>query len=328
MWDCQGTRKPLSFPPPIPYLAGVAATNRAGRSTIPISGDAMSILIDSDTRVLVQGITGSIGSVQTKWMLEYGTSVVAGVTPGKGGTTVEGVPVFDSVELAVRETGAEASVFFVPAPFAMDAFMENADAGIGLVVVVPEHVPVHDVMQMRETAVREGVFALGPTTPGILVPGQAKMGIMPGSLFTPGRIGIISRSGTLAYEISGLLTEAGIGQSTVVGMGADPVVLTSMTDLLALFEGDDGTDAVVIVGEVGGGQEEKAAEYIAGHMTKPVAAYIAGKNAPEGKRMGHAGAIVRGTSGTAESKAEALFDAGAELLDTPARVVEWAHKLG
>jgi len=287
----------------------------------------MSILLDKNTRVLVQGITGNIGSVQTRWMLGYGTNVVAGVTPGKGGAVVEGVPVFDSVERAVRETGADASVFFVPSPFVKDAFFETVAAEIGLVVVVPEHVPVHDVMEMRHVARSMNVVALGPTTPGILTPGAAKIGIMPGALFTPGRIGIISRSGTLAYEFSGLLSERGIGQSTVVGMGADPVVLSSMTDLLGLFEADGGTDAVVIVGEVGGGQEEKAAEFIAGHMNKPVAAYIAGKNSPEGKRMGHAGAIVRGASGTAESKTEALLDAGVELLETPAAVVDWAEKL-
>jgi len=287
----------------------------------------MSLVIDKSTRVLVQGITGRIGSIQTKWMLGYGTNIVAGVTPGKGGSRVEGIPVFDTVAEAVKETGAEASVFFVPSPFVKDAFFENADAGIGLIVVVPEHVPVRDVMEMRVCARANSTCALGPTTPGILVPGHMKMGIMPAALFAPGRIGIISRSGTLAYETAGLLTEAGYGQSKVFGMGADPVVLTNMPDILKLLQDDEGTDAVVIVGEIGGDQEEKAAGYISGHMTKPVAAYIAGRYAPEGKRMGHAGAIVRGSTGTVESKCSALSDAGVSVLDTPAEVVGWARGL-
>ena len=287
----------------------------------------MSLILDKTTRVLVQGITGRIGSAQTRWMLDYGTNIVGGVTPGRGGAEVEGVPVFDTVVEAVRETGAEASVFFVPSPFVKDAFFETVAAGIGLIVVVPEHIPVHDVMEMRACARSNGIFALGPTTPGILVPEQAKMGIMPAALFAPGRVGIISRSGTLAYEMAGLLTEAGIGQSTVVGMGADPVVLTNLPDLLERFRDDDATDAVVIVGEVGGAQEEKAAEYIAASMNKPVAAYIAGRHAPEGKRMGHAGAIIRGSSGTAGSKCDALSRAGTTILDTPADVIGWAREL-
>ena len=289
----------------------------------------MGIVLDRTTRVLVQGITGKIGSVQTRWMLEYGTTIVAGVTPGKGGMVVENIPVFDSVEEAVKETGAEASVFFVPASFVLDAFYENVDAGIDFIVVVPEHVPVHDVMKMRAFARECGVFALGPTTPGVITPGKAKMGIMPASLFTEGRVGIISRSGTLSYEMAGVLSEAGVGQSTVVGMGADPVVLTTMPELLELFERDDGTDAVVIVGEVGGEQEERAADFIAGSMSKPVAFYIAGRFSPPGKRMGHAGAIIRGSAGTVESKCDALKAAGAELLTTPCEVVRWAqeHKL-
>jgi succinyl-CoA synthetase alpha subunit len=287
----------------------------------------MSILLSRHTRVLVQGITGRIGSVQTRWMKEYGTNIVAGVTPGKGGGEVAGVPVFDSVANAVRETGAEASVFFVQASFVLDAFFETVEAGIRLIVVVPEHVPVHDVMRMRARVEERGVFALGPTTPGILTPGEAKMGIMPGSLFTPGRIGVISRSGTLAYEVAGILSAAGFGQSTVVGMGADPVSLTTLPDILRLFRDDPGTDAVVIVGEVGGAQEEKAAEFIAAGMTKPVAAYIAGRSVPEGKRMGHAGAIVRGSAGTAKRKCEALAAAGVRILDSPAEVADWARTL-
>jgi succinyl-CoA synthetase alpha subunit len=283
----------------------------------------MSILIDDNTRVIVQGITGKIGSVQTRWMLEYDTKVVGGVTPGKGGTTVEGAPVFDSVEEAVEQTGANASVFFVPAAFVLDAFYETVDAGIKLIVVVPEHIPVHDVMKMRAYALEKGVFALGPTTPGILVPGKGKMGIMPGSLFSPGRVGIISRSGTLSYEFAGILSEKNIGQSAVVGMGADPVVLSNLPDILKLFEADGETDAIIIVGEVGGMQEEKAAEFITDGMTKPVATYIAGRFSPQGKRMGHAGAIIRGSAGTVKGKCEALSAAGATILKSPIEVLGW-----
>lgn len=286
----------------------------------------MSILIDDSTRVIVQGITGRIGSIQTHWMLEYGTRVVGGVTPGKGGSTVEGVPVFDSVEDAVKETGANASVFFVPAAFVLDAFLETIDAGIKLIVVVPEHIPVRDVLRMRSYALEKGVFALGPTTPGLLSPGKGKIGIMPASLFAPGRVGIISRSGTLSYEFAGILSETHVGQSTVVGMGADPVVLRNLADILELFENDPGTDGVIIVGEVGGEQEEKAAGFIGRRMTKPVAAYIAGRYSPQGKRMGHAGAIIRGTSGTVAGKHEALRAAGAEILESPIHVTDWAKK--
>ncbi|SEM14810.1 succinyl-CoA synthetase alpha subunit [Syntrophus gentianae] len=289
----------------------------------------MSILINDSTRVLVQGITGRIGKAQAHWMLEYDTKVVGGVTPGKGGTTVEGLPVFNSVQEAVKETGANASVFFVPAAFVLDAFMETIDAGVKLIVIVPEHIPVRDVMKMRSYALEKGVFALGPTTPGILVPGKGKMGIMPASMFAPGRVGIISRSGTLSYEFAGILSESNVGQSTVVGMGADPVVLRNLADILELFEEDDGTDAVIVVGEVGGEQEEKAAGFIARRMTKPVATYIAGRQSPQGKRMGHAGAIVRGASGTVAGKQSALKDAGVTVLESPIDVVAWAahHKL-
>jgi succinyl-CoA synthetase alpha subunit len=286
----------------------------------------MAILMNDSTRVIVQGITGRIGSIQTRWMLAYGTKVVGGVTPGKGGSTIEGVPVFDSVEEAVKDTGANASVFFVPAAFVFDAFLETVDAGMKLIVVVPEHIPVHDVMKMRAYASQKGVFALGPTTPGILVPGRGKMGIMPGSLFAPGHVGIISRSGTLSYEFAGILSEGQVGQSTVVGMGADPVVLTNLADILRLFEEDQETDAVIIVGEVGGEQEEKAAEFIKGKMTKPVAAYIAGRHSPQGKRMGHAGAIVRGSAGTVAGKQKALLSAGAEVLESPIHVAQWAKR--
>jgi succinyl-CoA synthetase alpha subunit len=285
----------------------------------------MSILMNDSTRVIVQGITGRIGSMQAHWMLEYGTKVVGGITPGKGGTTVEGVPVFDSVDEAVKKTGANASVFFVPAAFVLDAFMETVDAGIQFIVVVPEHIPVMDVMKMRHYAIDRGVFALGPTTPGILVPGIGKMGIMPASMFKPGRVGVISRSGTLSYEFAGILSEINVGQSTVVGMGADPVVLRNLEDILALFEKDAGTDAVIVVGEVGGDQEEKAAGFIK-KMTKPVAAYIAGRYSPQGKRMGHAGAIVRGEAGTVAGKHEAMKAAGATILESPIHTAEWVLK--
>jgi len=285
------------------------------------------LLINDSTRVIVQGITGRIGAVQTHWMLEYGTKVVGGVTPGKGGASVEGLPVFDSVEEAVRQTRANASVFFVPAAFVLDAFLETVDAGIKLIVVVPEHIPVNDVMKMRDYALQKGVFALGPTTPGILVPGKGKIGIMPAALFAPGRVGIVSRSGTLSYEFAGILSGVHVGQSAVVGMGADPVVLTNLADILRLFEGDDDTDGVIVVGEVGGEQEERAAQYIASAMSKPVAAYIAGKRSPEGKKMGHAGAIIRGATGTVQGKKEALAAAGVEVLESPIHVGAWAKAL-
>jgi succinyl-CoA synthetase alpha subunit len=289
----------------------------------------MSILMGDSTRVIVQGITGRIGRAQAHWMLEYGTKVVAGVTPGKGGTIVEGVPVFDSVEEAVRLTGANASVFFVPAAFVLDAFIETVDAGVKLLVIVPEHVPVRDVIKMRDYALEKGAFALGPTTPGILVPGRGKMGIMPAAMYTPGRVGIISRSGTLSYEFAGILSEQNVGQSTVAGMGADLVVLRNLTDILECFEEDSATDAIIIVGEVGGEQEERAASFIAQNMTKPVAVYIAGRYSPQGKRMGHAGAIVRGAAGTVAGKQEALRQAGATILETPVDVLDWVgkHKL-
>jgi succinyl-CoA synthetase alpha subunit len=286
----------------------------------------MGILIDDSTRVIVQGITGRIGSVQTRWMLDYNTKVVGGVTPGKGGTTAEGLPVFDSVAEAVNETGANASVFFVPAAFVLDAFLETIDAGIKLIVIVPEHIPIRDVIKMRSYALEKGVFALGPTTPGILVPGKGKMGIMPASLFAPGRVGIISRSGTLSYEFAGILSQNNVGQSAVVGMGADPVVLRNLPDILELFEKDTATDAVIIVGEVGGEQEEKAAGFISRKMSKPVAAYIAGRHSPEGKKMGHAGAIVRGATGTVRGKKNLLKEAGADILESPAHVADWAQK--
>ena len=282
----------------------------------------MSILLNRETRVLVQGITGRTGRVQTKWMLDYGTNIVAGVTPGKGGEEVHGVPVYDTIAEAVTKHGAEASVFFVPPLAVKDTAVESINAGIGVVVVVTEHIPVHDVMEVREYARERGVWLIGPTSPGIITPGEAKMGIMPGNMFTPGRIGVISRSGTLSYEISINLATAGLGQSTVIGIGADPVVFTNMADLLELFEEDPGTDLVVIVGEVGGTQEENAALFIDRWMDKPVVAYIAGQNSPEGKRMGHAGAIIQGSMGTPQSKMAAFREVGVDVAKYPADVVE------
>ena len=289
----------------------------------------MSILLSKRTRVLVQGITGRIGQAQTKWMLEYGTRIVAGATPGRGGATVEGVPVFDSVAEAVKDTGAEASVFFVPARSVKDTVFETLEAGIRLIVVVTEHVPVHDTMEMRAEATRVGATLLGPTTPGILTVGEAKMGIIPGNLFpkTSGPAGVISRSGTLAYEVGGILAKADIAPSTVVGMGADPVVLTDLSELLRLFAEDPETGLVTIVGEVGGIQEEMAAGYIARGYPKPVIAYIAGRNTPEGKRMGHAGAIVQRGMGSVESKVSALERAGVQIARTPAEIGSIARRL-
>ncbi len=282
----------------------------------------MSILLNRETRVLVQGITGRTGRVQAKWMLEYGTNIVAGVTPGKGGEVVEGIPVYDTVAEAVARHGAEASVFFVPPPAVKEAALQTVDAGIGLIVVITEHIPVHDVMEIREHARDREIEIIGPTSPGVITVGEAKMGIMPGNMFTPGRIGVISRSGTLSYEISINLATGGFGQSTVVGIGADPVVFTNLPELLRLFEKDPDTDLVVIVGEVGGIQEEKAAEFIDRWMTKPVVAYIAGHNVPEGKRMGHAGAIIHGDGkGTPQSKTAALREVGVDIAEYPADVV-------
>lgn len=283
----------------------------------------MSILLNKNTKAMVQGITGKTGRVQTMWMKEYGTNIVAGCTPGKGGQEVEGVPVYNTVAECVQEQGAEASLFFVPPPAFKQAAYETIDAGVKLIIVVTEHLPVHDVMEIKEYARDKDVQLIGPTTPGIITVGEAKMGIMPGNMFNPGRIGVISRSGTLSYETSINLAEGGYGQSTVVGIGADPVVFTNLPELLKMFEEDVDTDLVVIVGEVGGIQEEKAAEYIDRWMTKPVVAYIAGLNTPEGKKMGHAGAIIQGDGkGTPQSKIAALKEVGVDIAKYPADVVD------
>ena len=279
----------------------------------------MGILIDRGTRALVQGITGRVGSMQTKWMLDYGTRVVAGVTPGKGGQEVHGLPVYDSVREAVERTGATASVIFVPAPFAKAAALEAMEAGLGLVVVITEHVPAHDSLYLKRRAQQLGCTLVGPNCPGILRPGVGKLGIMPGNLFAPGPIGVVGRSATLSYEVAGQLTLAGLGQSTAVGVGGDAVTGLRLADVLWLFETDADTRAVVVVGEIGGDAEEEAARVVR-EMSKPVVAFIAGRAAPPGRKLGHAGAMVRGGQGTAQSKIEALRAAGAIVADSPSAI--------
>jgi succinyl-CoA synthetase alpha subunit len=279
----------------------------------------MSILVDRNTRVVVQGITGSAGSFHAEQMLEYGTRVVAGVTPGRGGTRFAGrVPVFHTVEQAVRETGADASVVFVPPPFAADAILEAADAGVPLVVAITEGIPVLDMVRVRRALeTRPGTRLLGPNCPGVITPGECKIGIMPGHIHRPGRVGIVSRSGTLTYEAVEQITSIGMGQSTAVGIGGDPVHGTDFVECLRRFERDPGTEAVILIGEIGGSEEEAAAAFVAAHMTKPVVGFVAGRTAPPGRRMGHAGAVVSGTSGSAEAKLEAFRRAGITPCDGP-----------
>jgi succinyl-CoA synthetase alpha subunit len=276
----------------------------------------MSILLNENTKVLVQGITGRDGSFHAKQMIEYGTRVVGGVTPGKGGQEVLGVPVFDGMKEAVAATGADASVIYVPAKFAPGAIMDAADAGVKLIVAITEGIPVLDMLEIYHEVRRRGITLIGPNCPGLISPGKAKIGIMPGSIHRPGRIGVISRSGTLTYEIVYALTNLGLGQSTCVGIGGDPIVGTGPMDLLPLFEQDPDTDGIVLVGEIGGDEEERTAEFIRQHITKPVFAFIVGHTAPEGKRMGHAGAIVSGGSGTAASKIRAFSHAGVPVANT------------
>ncbi len=287
----------------------------------------MTVLVDRDTRVVVQGITGHQGTVHARAMREFGTQVVAGVTPGKGGTSVEGVPVHDTVREAVTATGANASCLFVPAPFAKDALVEAVDAGIRLCVLVTEHIPFHDMLLMYHYARAKGTRIIGPNCPGIAAPGKAKVGIIPNVVFRPGRVGVISRSGTLTYEIVNGIKEHGLGQSTCIGLGGDPVVGTSFVDALPLFERDPETDLLVLVGEIGGTAEEDAAELIRTQFSKPVVAYIAGRSAPPGKRMGHAGAIISRGKGTAQSKVAALERAGARVARFPYEVSEIVAEL-
>jgi len=280
----------------------------------------MSILIDNTTRLVVQGITGGEGTFHTKKMVEYGTKVVAGVTPGKGGQTHEGIPVFNTVQEAVRETGANASAIFVPPPFAADAILEAVDAGLPLVITITEGIPALDEVKVKAALNASSTRMIGPNCPGVITPGQCKIGIMPGEIHMPGSIGLISRSGTLTYEAVGQLTALDLGQSTCIGIGGDPIPGSNFVDLLELFEADDDTEAVVLIGEIGGTAEEEAAAFIKENMSKPVAAFIAGQTAPPGKRMGHAGAIIAGGKGTAAEKIRALEDAGIATARSPADI--------
>ena len=284
----------------------------------------MAIIVGTETRLVVQGITGSEGSFHATRNRDYGTNVVAGVTPGKGGQDVSGVPVFDTVREAVAETQANTTLVFVPGRFAADAIYEAVDAGIGTVICIAEYVPAHEMLRIYNYIRPKGVTMLGPNCPGVLSPGKANVGIIPASVLAEGRIGLVSRSGTLTYQIGFELAQGGLGNSTIVGIGGDPVVGSSFIDVLGKFEADDETDVVVMVGEIGGDEEEKAARYIEAEMSKPVVAYVAGFTAPPGKTMGHAGAIITGSAGTAEAKKVALEAAGVKVGTTPTEVAELA----
>ena len=281
----------------------------------------MSILVDKKTRVLVQGITGSEGSFHATQMMEYGTNVVAGVVPGKGGQKFnDTVPIFNTVADAVKNTGANAAAIFVPPAFAADAIMESATEGVALIVTITEGIPITDMLPVKAWLNKTGVRMIGPNCPGVISPGKCKIGIMPGFIHQPGRVGVISRSGTLTYEAVKQLSDLGIGQSTCVGIGGDPIIGTTHTDALKLFAEDDNTDAVVLIGEIGGSAEDEAAAYIKKYFDKPVVAFIAGRTAPPGRRMGHAGAIIAGGKGTAAEKMEALRKAGAYVCESPAEI--------
>jgi succinyl-CoA synthetase alpha subunit len=280
----------------------------------------VSILVDRNTRLLVQGITGREGSFHATQMVEYGTNVVAGVTPGKAGAEVAGVPVFNTVADAVKETQANTSIIYIPARFAADAIYEAVDAGIELVICITEGMAITDMVPVYAYVKDKGARLIGPNCPGLITPGEAKVGIMPGFIHKPGKVGLVSRSGTLTYEVVDALTKAGLGQSTAVGIGGDPIIGTSFVDVLGLFQEDPETEAIVMIGEIGGNDEETAAAFIKAHVTKPMAGFIAGRTAPEGKRMGHAGAIISGGAGTAADKIAALEDAGVRVADSPSKV--------
>lgn len=296
----------------------------------------MSILVNKNTRLVVQGITGSEGTFHTQQMIAYGTKVVAGVTPGKGGMKYKGneqyqfektVPVFNTVADAVSREGANASVIFVPAGFAAEAIMESAEAGIEIIVAITEGIPVREMVKVYEYLQRTGVHMIGPNCPGIITPGECKIGIMPGFIHSPGRVGIISRSGTLTYEAVWQVTQRGLGQSTCIGIGGDPVIGTRFIDALKLFNEDEQTEAVVMIGEIGGTAEEEAAEYISGEFTKPVVGFIAGRTAPPGRRMGHAGAIISGGKGTAAEKMQVMKKAGITVVESPALIGETVGRI-
>lgn len=282
----------------------------------------MSILINKNTRVICQGITGKAGAFHTKGCKEYGTNMVGGVTPGKSGETVEGLPVFDTVKEAVDKTGANATMIFVPAAFTADAILEALDAGIEVIAAITEGVPVIDMVRVYEMVRASKSVLIGPNCPGLITPGECKIGIMPGYIHKPGKVGIMSRSGTLTYEAVWQTTGLGLGQSTCVGLGGDPIVGTNYIDLFKLYENDPQTEAILMIGEIGGTAEEEAAAYVKAHVTKPVAAFIAGRTAPPGRRMGHAGAIISGGKGTAAEKVAALEDAGIAVADSPATMGE------
>jgi len=280
----------------------------------------MSILVDKETRLIVQGITGHVGTFETGLMLQAGTRIVGGVTPGKGGRTVEGVPVFDTVQECMDSTEANTSIIFVSPPFAAGAILEAADSGINLIVCITEGVPVKDMVRVFRSIEGRDVRLVGPNCPGITSPGQARVGIMPDSIFMPGSVGVVSRSGTLTYEVVDALSKNGIGQSTCVGIGGDPLIGTSFIDTLEMFQNDPDTSAIVLIGEIGGTAEQEAAEYIKEHVTKPVVGYVVGISAPAGKTMGHAGAIISGGGGTAKEKIEALEAAGVVVAESPGDV--------
>jgi succinyl-CoA synthetase alpha subunit len=284
----------------------------------------MAIIVDQDTRLVVQGVTGREGSFHTLRNRAYGTNVVAGVTPGKGGQDVEGIPVFDTVRQAVEETDANTSMVFVPARFAADAIYEAVDAGVATVICVTEGIPAHDMLRVYNHIRPRGITLIGPNCPGVLSPGKANVGIIPAEIFSEGPVGLVSRSGTLTYQIGHELTQLGVGQSTIVGIGGDPVVGSSFVDILSRFQADPETDLVVMVGEIGGAEEEKAAAFIEAEMRKPVVAYIAGFTAPPGKAMGHAGAIISGSAGTAQAKKEALEAHGVRVGANPTEVARLA----